>query len=158
MGERPRLGTSRRSFGPVFDQRAGFPSTTCTPLDSPSLPLSFPVCLQHSFSLPPDWHTKKHLCVYPELIESKRMASSPIVLADAAPSAFFALASSPSVRADARPSALLAQAPSPSVLADARPSTRRAHLSILVVCERDTCEMERVGAAMRALERRLAPH
>ena len=59
MGERPRLGTSRRSFGPVFDQRAGFPSTTCTPLDSPSLPLSFPACLQHSFSLPPDWHTKE---------------------------------------------------------------------------------------------------
>ena len=25
MRERPRLGTSRRSFGPVFDQRAGFP-------------------------------------------------------------------------------------------------------------------------------------
>jgi hypothetical protein len=85
-------------------------------------------------------------------------APSPQVLADACAAALLAHAPLPIVLADARPSALLAQAPSPSVLADARPSTRRAHLSILVVCERDTCEMERVGAAMRALERRLAPH
>ena len=49
-------------------------------------------------------------------------APYPIVLADAAPSAFLAGAPYPSVLADARPSALLAGAPYPSVLADAAPS------------------------------------
>ena len=44
-------------------------------------------------------------------------APSPIVLADARPSALLARAPSPSVLADARPSALLALAPSPIVLA-----------------------------------------
>ena len=48
-------------------------------------------------------------------------APSPIVLADAPPSALPALAPVPSVLADARPSALLALAPYPIVLADACP-------------------------------------
>ena len=61
------------------------------------------------------------------------LASSPVVLADAPPSALLALAPSPSVLADAPPSALLALAPSPSVLADAPPSALLAPAPYAIV-------------------------
>ena len=61
------------------------------------------------------------------------LAPSPIVLADAPPSALLAQAPLPSVLADARPSALLALAPYPSVLADARPSALLAPVSSPIV-------------------------
>ena len=58
----------------------------------------------------------------------------PLVLAEALPSALLALAPSPLVLADARPSALLALAPYPSVLAHARPSAllALAHLPLVL--------------------------